>query len=133
MELEKRGLSPIFGKTWSVPYFSPYFSWSVPYFSEKCTDIARDIRNIDPGFSTTKFAATQPYRNQKFLDEFVADLHSAVLTIITILGRMTKSGKFVRVSALNKANSKFPNTSSRDRPIIGDDSRKLRSDVYFRK
>lgn len=47
--------------------------------SEKCTDIIKDILSIDPAFSTARFAETQPYRNQKFLDEFVADLRSAGL------------------------------------------------------
>jgi len=47
--------------------------------SEKCAGITKDICNIDPAFSIAKFAETQPYRNQKFLDEFLADLHSAGL------------------------------------------------------
>jgi len=47
--------------------------------SEKWADITKDIRNIDPTFSTAKFAEAQPYRNKKFLDEFVADLRSAGL------------------------------------------------------
>jgi adenylate cyclase len=47
--------------------------------SEKCTVIIREIRDIDPDFSTLKFAEAQPYRNQEFLNEFVADLHSAGL------------------------------------------------------
>jgi adenylate cyclase len=47
--------------------------------SEKCAGITKDICNIDPAFSIAKFAETQPYRNQKFLDEFLADLRSAGL------------------------------------------------------
>ncbi len=47
--------------------------------TEKWAGIKNDIRNIDPTFSTAKFAEAQPYRNQKFLDEFVANLRSAGL------------------------------------------------------
>ena len=47
--------------------------------SKKWAGITKDIRKIDLTFSTEKFAEAQPYRNQKFLDEFVADLRSAGL------------------------------------------------------
>jgi len=47
--------------------------------SEKCAGITKDICNIDPAFSIAKFAETQPYRNQMFLDKFLADLRSAGL------------------------------------------------------
>ena len=47
--------------------------------TEKCAGIVKEIRKIDPTFSTAKFAETQPYRDQNFLDEFVADLRSAGL------------------------------------------------------
>ena len=47
--------------------------------SDESVGITKDILNIDPTFSTAKFAEAQPYRNQKFLDEFVADLRSAGL------------------------------------------------------
>jgi adenylate cyclase len=47
--------------------------------SVKCAGITKDICNIDPAFSIAKFAETQPYRSQKFLDEFLADLRRAGL------------------------------------------------------
>jgi TolB-like protein len=39
----------------------------------------RDICNLEPSFSIAKFAEAQPYRNQKFLEKFVKDLHDAGL------------------------------------------------------
>jgi adenylate cyclase len=47
--------------------------------SVKYAGITKDICNIDPAFSIAKFAETQPYRSQKFLDEFLADLRRAGL------------------------------------------------------
>ena len=46
---------------------------------EKWAGITKGICDIDPKFSTAKFAEAQPYRDQKFLDEFVTDLRGAGL------------------------------------------------------
>jgi hypothetical protein len=45
----------------------------------KWAGFTKDICNIDPSFSIAKFAEAQPYRSQKFLQDFVADLHDAGL------------------------------------------------------
>jgi adenylate cyclase len=42
-------------------------------------EMAQEIRRLDPDFSISTFAAGQPYRNEEFLNQFVAELHNAGL------------------------------------------------------
>lgn len=54
-------------------------SYSAEGWQSGARDVAADIMRIDPGFSVSRFAADQPYRDKETLEEYVEELREAGL------------------------------------------------------